>query len=114
MEPEFASEDFLSCSFAGGGGGGRYFSAPSLNRANRRGGFGSQTAADAPPPCNPRKTPEQRTVGTVTVLHTCLPCKHVRVLSMPALQAEAAWAEERFLGDLRQPVPQTAASIYTL
>ena len=26
MEPEFASEDFLSCSL---GGGGRYFSVPS-------------------------------------------------------------------------------------
>ena len=25
---------------------------------------------------------------------------------MPALQREAAWAEPRLLGDLRQPVPQ--------
>ena len=32
---------------------------------------------------------------------------------MPALQREAAWAEERFLGDLQQSVPKTAASIYT-
>ena len=28
MEPEFASEEFFSCSL-GGGGGGRYFSVPS-------------------------------------------------------------------------------------
>ena len=28
MEPEFASEDFLSCSL---GGGGRYFSVPSTD-----------------------------------------------------------------------------------
>ena len=40
----------------------------------------------------------------------CSPCKHLQVLSMPALQREAAWTEERFLGDLRQSV----ASIYTL
>ena len=33
---------------------------------------------------------------------------------MPALQGEAAWAEERVLGDLRQSFPQNAASIYTL
>ena len=29
-----------------------------------------------------------------------------QALSMPALQREAAWAEERLLGDLRQSVPQ--------
>ena len=33
---------------------------------------------------------------------------------MLVLQREAAWDEEKLLGDLRQPVPQTAASIYTL
>ena len=69
------------------------------------GGFGSQTAAD--PPGDPRRTHEKQTVGTVTASHTMLTLqKHFRALSMPALQREAAWAEERLLGDLRQSVPQ--------
>ena len=38
----------------------------------------------------------------------------LRALSMPALQREAAWGEERLLGDLRQLSPRMAASIYTL
>ena len=39
--------------------------------ANGRGGSGSQTAAD-PPFCNPRKTPEEQTVGSVTTSHKML------------------------------------------
>ena len=66
------------------------------------------------PPGNPWKTPEEQTVGCDSIsehAQHCSPCKHFRVLSMLALQREAAWAEERLLGHLRQPVPKTAASI---
>ena len=60
--------------------------------ANGRGGFGAQTARD--PPGNRRKTPDKQTACTVTTSH------------MPALEREAAEAEERLPGDLRQSVPQ--------
>ena len=39
-------------------------------------------------------------------LTRCSSCKHFRALSMPALQREAAWAEEKLSGDLLQSVPQ--------
>ena len=67
-----------------------------LDRANGRGGLGSQTAAD-PPPATPGE-PEKQTVGAVTA---------PGAPSMPSLQRQAAWAEESLLGDLRQPVPET-------
>ena len=41
-----------------------------LYRANGRGGFGSQTAAD--PLRNPRRAPEKQTVGTGTASHKML------------------------------------------
>ena len=41
-----------------------------LDRANGRGGFGSQTAAD--PPATPREPLENLTVGTVTASHKTL------------------------------------------
>ena len=41
-----------------------------LYRANGRGGFGSQTAAD--PASGPPTTPEKQTVGTVTASHKML------------------------------------------
>ena len=59
-----------------------------------------------PPPADPWRTPEKQTVGTVTASHKMLTLQALRALSMRALQREAAWAEERFLGDLRQSVPQ--------
>ena len=49
----------------------------SLYRANGRGGFGSQTAAD--PSGDPPKVPEKQTVGTVTASH--------RMLSLQALSS---------------------------
>ena len=51
---------------------------------------------------DPRRTPEKQTVGTVTASQKMLS----RALSIPVLQRGAAWAEERLLGALRQPVPQ--------
>ena len=59
----------------------------------------------------PQATPggphENQTVGTVTASHKMLALQALSSsLSMPALQREAAWAEERLLGDLRQSVPQ--------
>ena len=42
-----------------------------LDRANARGGFGLQTAAD-PPGAPPEKPPEKQTVGTVTASHRML------------------------------------------
>ena len=45
-------------------------------------------------------------MGTVTTSHKMLTCKHFGVLSMPALQREAAWAEERLLGDIWQSAHQ--------
>ena len=59
-----------------------------------------------PPPPDPRRTTEKQTVGTVQHLIKFYLCKHFRALSMLALQREAAWAEERLLGDLWQTVPQ--------
>ena len=44
---------------------------PNLHRANGRGGFGSQTAAD--PPWRPPTTPEKQPPGTVTASHKILP-----------------------------------------
>ena len=52
-----------------------------LCRANGRGGFRSQTAADTP----------RKPLKTRLRLR-----KHFRVLSIPALQRETAWDEERF------------------
>ena len=40
-----------------------------LYRANGRGGFGSQTAADLSG--DPRRAPEKQTVGTVTASQKC-------------------------------------------
>ena len=48
-----------------------------------------------PPPRQAPETSEKPTADTVTASHNML-----------VLQREAAWAEERFLGDLRQSVPQ--------
>ena len=43
------------------------------DRANGRGGFGSQTAADPPPPPgDPQRTPEKQTEGTGTASHKIL------------------------------------------
>ena len=55
--------------------GPRERKAPCLYRANGRGGFGSQTAAD--PSGDPHRTPElkkkeKQTVGTVTAFHNML------------------------------------------
>ena len=46
------------------------------------------------------------TLGTVTASHKILACKHLQARLMPALQREAAWAEERLWDDLRQSDPQ--------
>ena len=57
----------------------------------------------------PPGTPEKQTVGTATASHEMLTLQALQVLSMPAaLQREAAWAEKRLLGDLRQSVPQNS------
>ena len=42
MEPAFASEDFLFCSL---GGGGRYFSVPSLQWVADHDGFSSKSGS---------------------------------------------------------------------
>ena len=67
-------------------------------------GFGPQTAAD--PHCESLETAEKQPVGTVTASHKKLTLQALQVLSMPALQREAAWADERLVGDLWQSVPQ--------
>ena len=77
----------------------------SLYQANGRGGFGSQTAA-GPPLITPAEPLKSRPCVLWQHLTKCKPCKHVRALSIPALQRGAAWAEERLLGFLRQSVPQ--------
>ena len=47
-----------------------------------------------------------QTVGTVTASHKMLSLQALSSSLNAALQREAAWAEERFFGDLRQSVPQ--------
>ena len=58
------------------------------------------------PSGDPRRNPEKQTVGAATASHKMLTLEALRAPSMPALQRGAAWAEERFLGTLRQSVPQ--------
>ena len=80
-----------------------------LYRANGRGGFGSQTAADLSG--DPPNVPEKQTLGTVVASH--------KVLTLQALSSslDAGTAKRGFLGgvgketlrlvgDLRQSVPQ--------
>ena len=56
---------------------------------------------------DPRRAPEKQTVGTVTTSHKMLTLQALSSsLNAGALQREAALAEERLLGDLRQSVPQ--------
>ena len=57
-------------------------------------------------PRNPRKSPEKQTVGPVNISHKMLTLQVLPSSLIPALQTEAAWNEERTLGDLRQSVPQ--------
>ena len=54
----------------------------------------------------PRWTPRSPWKAARGYCDSISPCKHFRAFSMPALQREAAWAEERLLGALRQSVPQ--------
>ena len=80
-----------------------------LCRANGRGGFGSQAAAD--PPGDPRRAPKKQTVGTVMASQKMLTLQAIS----PGAAKGGAWAEERLFcvpsGSLS---PRTAASIYTL
>ena len=69
-------------------------------------GLGRKLLLTPPPTLATPENPQKQVVGTVTASHACSIRKHFRALSMPALQREAAWAEERLLGDLRQSVPQ--------
>ena len=80
---------------------GWFFVLETLYRANGRGGFGSQTAAD--PAGDPRRAPEKQTVGTVTASQKMLSLQ--ALLSSPK-SGPAKWAKERLLGALRQSVPQ--------
>ena len=84
-----------------------------LDRANGRGGFGSQTVAD--PPADPQRTPEMQTVGTVTASH--------KMLTLQALSSSLnAWhCKERLPGQRKgfwvtsgSLSPRTAASVCTL
>ena len=56
----------------------------------------------------PSEPPEKSlTGGTVTASHKMLtPYNHFRTLSLPTLQREVTWAEERLLGDFLQSAPQ--------
>ena len=65
-----------------------------LHRANGRGGFGSQTAAD--PSGDPRKALEKQTVGTVTASH--------EMLSLQALSSRHC--KEGLPGPRGESVPQ--------
>ena len=74
-----------------------------LYRANGRGG----KLLTAPP--RPPETLCKADCGYCgNISRNAHPCKHFRALSIPALQREAAWAEERPLGDLRQSVPKNS------
>ena len=58
------------------------------------------------PPGDPWTPLKSRLLVPWRHLTKCSLCKHFRALSMPALQREDAWPEERLLGDLQQSVPQ--------
>ena len=80
----------------------------SMYRANGRGGFGSKTAADPPPP-EPQKSSEKQTGVLGQHLTKCPSCKHFRVLSMrhcKERERETAWAKEWLFGHLQQSVQQ--------
>ena len=57
-------------------------------------------------PGHPQKNPEKADCGYCDSSSQNAHCKQFQVLSMLALQRQAAWAEERLLGDLRQSVPK--------
>ena len=76
-----------------------------LYRANGRGGFGSQAVAE-PLWCDPRRTPEKQTVGTVTASQKMLtPQALSSSLHAGAANAGAGCAEARLLDALWQSVP---------
>ena len=69
----------------------------SIYRANGRGGFGSQTAADAR--WRPPRNPEKQTVGTVTASHKMLAMQAFSSslnASTANFYREVAWAEKAF------------------
>ena len=84
----------------GRGGFGEEMDAEGLGRkwtrrvwgGNGRGGFGEETAAD-PPLVTPAEPLRSRPWLLCLHLTKGQPCKHLRALSMPALQRGAAWAE---------------------
>ena len=78
-----------------------------LCRANGRGGFGLQTAAD--PPWRPPTTPEKQTVGTVTnpgSIFELSQCRHCK--ERPPGPRKGFWVTSGGLS------PKTAASVYPL
>ena len=75
----------------------------SLDRANGRGTFGSQTAADPP---GPRRTPEKQTVGTVTASPKMLNLQALSSSLNVGTAKRGCLGRGEALDDLRQSVPQ--------
>ena len=87
------------------------FSAESLYRANGRGGFGSKIAAD--PFCDPRRTHEKQTVGSVTASQTVLTLQALSSSLNTGAAKRGCLGRGEGFGPSGSLSPRTAASIYT-